>query len=227
MWIVDALHRQARLFADRAEAGKLLGRRLENRRGRVDVVLGIPRGGMIVAREIARALRAELDVIFAHKLGAPGNPELAVGAVTEDGRVFRDERLFSALGLTDEWVKAESVRTLGQTADRAATYRRIRPKVPLGGKVVVVADDGVATGSTMQAALCAVREEQPRELIAALPVGPRETVARLARYCDEVVCIYTPSHFEAVGQFYLRFDQTDDRDIMEMLGETTRTGGSE
>lgn len=213
-------------FHDRVEAGRLLGRELEARGLRHAVVLGIPRGGVVVGREVARAINAELDIVIAHKLGAPGNPELAIGAISEDGRLFMDERLASQVGADSAYIEDERDRQLREIARRAQSYRKVRPKVSVRGRPAIVTDDGVATGATAQAALRAVRQEQPELLILALPVGPPETLRRLARDADEVLCLRAPAFFAAVGQFYVVFDQTEDEELLQILKEEAdRVGG--
>lgn len=204
-------------FTDRLEAGQLLGRELKKWRGQRAVVLGIPRGGLIVARELALALEADLDIVLSRKLGAPGNPELAIGSVAEDGRLFLNEVMVSEMAVGSSYLQQEKERQLAEIRRRTELIRRFLPRIPLEGKVVIVTDDGVATGATMQAALWAARQEHPLKLIAALPVGPEENVRRLAEATDEMVCLRAPSFFSAVGQFYLRFDQVEDEEVLELL----------
>jgi putative phosphoribosyl transferase len=214
-------------FHDRVEAGRLLGHELEARGLRNAVVLGIPRGGVVVGREVAHAINAELDIVIARKLGAPGNPELAIGAISEDGRLFLDERLASQVGADSAYIEEERARQLREIARRAESYRKVRPKVSLRGRPAIVTDDGVATGATAQAALRAVRQEQPEVLILALPVGPPETLRRLALDADEVLCLRAPAFFAAVGQFYVAFDQTQDEELVQILQEEAdRAGGA-
>lgn len=209
-------------FADRAEAGRLLAAELAERRGQKVVVLGIPRGGIIVARELARALEGELDVVLAHKLGAPGQAELAVGAVAEDGKLFLNDAVVRDLGVSDDYVQQEKARQLAQLQRRITMIRKVRPKVALKGKTVIVTDDGVATGATTQAALWAVRLERPAYLVAAIPVGPEDTIGRLAGDVDEMVCLRTPPLFAAVGQFYERFYPVEDEDMLRVLQDEYR-----
>lgn len=210
-------------FADREEAGKLLAVELSQYRGRKPVVLGILRGGIVVAREIARALDGELDIVLAHKLRTPGHEELAMGAVAEDGRLFLNREVTVGLGVGDVYIQQEKARQMAEIKRRSRLFRRVRPKVTLRERIVIVADDGVATGATTQAALWAVRLEQPRKLIAAIPVGPEDTIARLAEAVDEMVCLRAPSLFTAVGQFYMRFQPVEDEEVLEILkGEQPR-----
>ena len=206
-------------FVDRREAGRLLARELGHLKGSNAVVLGIPRGGVLVAREIASALEADLDVVLARKMRTPGQPELALGSVAEDGRIFLNDQVVKAFGVSKAYIEAEGTFQAKEIARRAEVIRRIRKKVPLTGRTVIVTDDGIATGATTQAAFWAVAQESPRTLIAAIPVGPEETVTRLAEDVDEMICLKTPPYFSAVGQFYVRFDQTDDDDVISVLRE--------
>ncbi len=213
-------------FSNRLEAGRLLGHELEEWHEQRTVVLGIPRGGLIVARELARALDADLDIVLSRKLRAPGNPELAIGAIAEDGKLFLDEMLLREMSVESTYIQQEKERQLVEIAQRTELSRRILPKVPLKGRPVIVTDDGVATGATMQAALWAARQEHPSKLIAALPVGPEETVRRLAKDADEMICLRAPPFFNAVGQFYIRFEQIEDEEMLAILKEEhQRKGG--
>jgi predicted phosphoribosyltransferase len=208
-----------RPFKDRVEAGRLLGRELNGLYGQRAVVLGVPRGGLVVARELARHVEADLDIVLSQKLGAPDNPELAIGAVAEDGHVFLQRDLVGQLGVDDGYIEREKELQLAVLAQRARKARRILPRAPLAGRLVIVTDDGVATGATLQAALWAVRQEKPGKLIAALPVGPRETITRLAEDVDEIVCLRVPYSFAAVSQFYIRFEQVGDDQVARILTE--------
>jgi putative phosphoribosyl transferase len=218
-----------RPFEDRVEAGRLLGQELSDLRGQRAVVLGIPRGGLVIARELARLIEADLDIVLSHKLGAPGNSELAIGAVAEDGRLFLHRDLVGQLGVDSSYIEREKELQLAVLAQRTRQARRVLPRAELSGRLVIVTDDGVATGATLQAALWAARQENPKKLIAALPVGPQETIARLAEDVDEMVCLRAPYSFSAVGQFYLRFDQVEDDEVARILAEEAvrRAGGNE
>ncbi|MBM3127319.1 MAG: phosphoribosyltransferase [Chloroflexi bacterium] len=206
------------LFHDRTDAGKQLAARLAFLKNQPDViVLGIPRGGIVVAAEIARALNAPLDVFLAHKLGAPFNPELAIGAITSTGEVLLDESLVIELRLSQKEIAREIEHQRKEIARRLAIFRGKRAPLDLKNKTVVIADDGIATGSTMLAALRALRQAQPARLILAIPVGPPETIQRLARESDQVVVLDTPEPFWAVGRFYAQFDQTSDEEVIALL----------
>lgn len=204
-------------FADRREAGRLLAVELERHRAARPVVLGIPRGGVVVAAEIADHLGAELDIVLSRKIGAPGNPELAIGAIAEDGRLFLDEHISARLGVSREYVAREQARQLEEIARRVALFRAVRPRVPLRGRTVIVADDGLATGATMQAALWAAHRDRPGSTVAAVPVGAVDTVERIAASADELVCLRAPEDFGAVGRFYRRFEQVEDEEVLAIL----------
>lgn len=209
-------------FRDREEAGKLLAGELNEYRGKKAVVLGIPRGGVAVAHEIARALDAELDIILAHKLGTPGHEELAMGSISEDGTLFLNQELVREFDIGETYIQQEKARQLAEIKRRTELIRQVRPKIPLAGRIVIVADDGVATGATTQAALWAVRAEHPKKLIAAIPVGPEDTIKRLAEDVDEMLCLRMPPLFAAVGQFYEQFSPVEDNDVLRILWDSQK-----
>ena len=205
-------------FRDRTDAGLALAGAARRRIGGDDVVvLGLPRGGVPVAAEVATALGAPLDVFVVRKLGTPGHRELAMGAIASGGiRVLNDE-VVKWYGIPPEAIDAvarEEERELGR---REIAYREGRDGVPLEGRVVILIDDGLATGSTMMAAVKAVRQRAPGRVIVAVPVGARETCGALAAVADEVVCLRMPEPFSAVGQWYLDFDQTSDDEVRKLL----------
>ena len=205
-------------FRDRREAGQLLAERLQFLQGRENLlVLGIPRGGVVVAAEVARALNAPLDVFIARKLGAPHNPELAVGAVASSGKVVLDEHLIAALRVPESYLEAEIERQRAEIQRRMRAYRGSRPPPDFKDKIVILTDDGVATGATMRAAIQALKETDLQELIVALPVGPPDTVQELANMVDRMVCLHTPAFFWAVGGFYEDFSQTSDQEVIRLL----------
>jgi putative phosphoribosyl transferase len=206
-------------FRDREEAGKLLAKALSSYRGQKPVVLGIPRGGIVVAREIARELGAELDIVLARKLRTPGYTELAMGSVAEDGKLFINQEVVRELLISDTHIQQEKAQQMAEIKRRTEMIRHVRPRIPLKGRIVIVTDDGVATGATTQAALWAVRLEQPQKLIAAVPVGPEDTIRRLAEDVDEMVCLRVPRPFAAVGQFYRQFQPVEDEDVLMILRE--------
>ncbi len=207
----------AMLFRDRPEAGEHLAAALQAYRERRPFVLAIPRGGVVVGYAVSAALHAALDVIIPRKLRAPGNPELAIGAVTHDGTVYLDETLAGSLRVTDDYLRDEIAVQSAEIQRRMRLYRDDRPPVDLGGKTAVVVDDGIATGSTMIADLRAVRAMRPEWVIAAIPVAPPDSVQRLGVEADEVICLHRPPVFYAVGQFYDSFAQTTDDEVIALL----------
>jgi predicted phosphoribosyltransferase len=213
------LSRSGRTFADRREAGLALAAALEEYRGKNAVVLGIPRGGVVVAAELARALGAELDIVLARKLGTPGHSELAMGSVAEDGKVFLNDEIVRDMGISKEDIEREKVHQMSEINRRCELFRAARPQVDLTGRIAIVTDDGIATGATFQAALWAVREEHPQKLIAALPVGPEDNIARLAADVDEMLCLRSPLMFMAVGQFFRDFEPVEDEEVLKILEE--------
>lgn len=204
-------------FRDRVEAGRQLAVVLRTYQDRRPFVLGIPRGGVVVAYEVALALDAPLDVTVPRKLRAPQNPELAVGAVAHDGSVYLDEELVRSLRITDEYLREERVAQLDEIQRRMRLYRGDRPMPDLTSHAALVIDDGIATGSTMIAALRATRAMRPEVVIAAIPVAPPDGIRRLRAEADEVYCLLMPEFFYAVGQFYDNFDQTTDDEVTEFL----------
>ncbi len=210
------------IFQDRRDAGRQLAAVLRGYRDRRPVVLAIPRGGVVVGYEVARGLGAPLDVVVPRKLRAPHNPELAVGAVAYDGTVFLDAPLIANLGVSDFYLREETAEQLEEIRRRMVAYRGERPSPSLAGATAIVADDGIATGSTMIAALRAVRGMGPAAVVAAIPVAPADTVMRLRDEADDVVCLHTPTIFYAVGQFYIDFGQTDDDEVVSLLRQRER-----
>jgi len=208
-------------FRDRREAGQLLAQALLSLlKGKEDiVVLGIPRGGVVVAAEVAKALGASLDIYITRKIGAPHQPELAIGAIASSGDVVLDKRLISALDVSPEYIQDEIQRQRREIERRLEKYRGGQPAQELEGKTILLVDDGVATGATTMATVRALKKQKPAELILAIPVGPPDAVARLREEVDELVCLATPQPFWAVGAHYLVFDQTPDEEVVRLLQE--------
>ena len=206
-----------KLFADRVEAGKRLAQALKGLVGEDAIVLAIPRGGVVVGYEVARALDLPLDVIIPRKIGAPDNPELAIGAITEDGTVLLDERLVEQLRVSAAYIQQESEAQKKEIQRRLNMYRGDVPYPTLENRAVILVDDGIATGSTMKAALASVRNRQAKSVIIAIPVGPPATIRELEEKADHVVCLQTPEAFYAIGQFYEDFAQTRDEEVTELL----------
>lgn len=204
-------------FVDRVDAGKRLAQALADFHGKNAAVLAIPRGGVVVGFEVAASMMLPLDVIVPRKLGAPDNPELAIGAIAEDGSKVLDESLVTYLGVGSGYIEEESERQRQEIARRMQLYRAGTGPVDLKGKDIIIIDDGIATGSTMKAALLSVKNRGARSVTVAVPVGPPQTITELKRYADRVVCLYMPEYFQAIGQFYEDFSQTSDEEVIRLL----------
>ncbi len=206
------------MFTNRVEAGRALAKALERYRGQKGlIVLGLPRGGVPVANEVARALGAELDVVIVRKLGVPFQPELAMGAIASGGALYTNTDVVAMAGVTRE--QFERVRAVQEQEllRREKLYRGDRAPLQLKGRMVIVVDDGMATGATMHVALLALRALEPAKLVAAVPVAPLDSEQRLQGAADEFVCLSMPEGFYAVGQFYRQFGQTSDDEVRELL----------
>jgi len=204
-------------FNDRVDAGRRLALALSGYKGRDLVVLAIPRGGVVVGYEVARELNVPLDVVIPHKIGAPGNPELAIGAVTQDGTTILDRELVRYLQVPDSYLRREIESQIREINRRITRYRGDRSMPTLNGKVVIIVDDGVATGATVRAAIRSIRKQNPSSIVVAVPVGPSDTIEQLRREADDMVCLSTPEPFLAIGQFYRHFDQTSDEEVVRLL----------
>jgi putative phosphoribosyl transferase len=204
-------------FEDRKDAGRSLVRHLSRYRGEDVLVLGIPRGGVPVAAEVARALGAELDVVVARKLGAPGQEELAIGAVTANGGEFVNAELVADLRVSDAYLAGVRREQIAEARRREARFRRGRVPLDLRGRVVLLVDDGLATGATMRAAVAACRGQGLRRLLVAVPVAPRETVEAFRREGVEIVAVLVPEPFFAVGAWYDDFAPTTDDEVCRLL----------
>lgn len=203
------------MFHDRLEAARQLAERLHRLGNDKPLILAIPRGGVPMGKVIAEALDGELDVALVHKIGAPGNPEYALGAVSEDGSVFLPE--YARENYPEDTIRREIDDQLARLHERRRRYTPVRPAIDPAQRTVVVVDDGSATGATMTAALKTLRQRRPARLIAAMAVAPAEVVRELESLADEVVCLDTPSAFFAVGNFFTRFDQVSDEEVVECL----------
>jgi len=208
----------AERFLNRTDAGRQLAAELTRYGARSDVlVLGLPRGGVPVAFEIAMAIDAPLDVFVVRKLGLPGHEEFGIGAIASGGVRVVDESVLRAYGVDAEMLNQITERERRELRRREHLYRDDRPFPSVADRVVILVDDGLATGSTMRAAVAALRAENPREIVVAVPVGAPETCAAMARLADEVVCLATPEPFYAVGLWYEDFEQTDDDEVHDLL----------
>jgi len=206
-------------FRNREEAAALLAERLNHYSGRRPVVLGVPRGGMPMARVIADRLGADLDVMLVHKLRAPFQPELAVGSIDEAGRVYLVP-FAEDLAIAEPDLDAEKREQLATLRRRRERYTAARPRVSLAGRIVILVDDGLATGATAIAAVRAARAEGASRIVVAVGVAPPATIARLKSEADEVVCLHAPAEFGAVGEFFLDFSEVTDDDVVRLLAET-------
>jgi putative phosphoribosyl transferase len=210
------------LFRDRREAGDVLARKLDRYAGREDVlVLALPRGGVPVAYEVAKALAAPLDVFVVRKLGVPGRRELAMGALASSGVVVLDQGVIRSLGIGETEIQRMVAVELRELERREKAYRGDRELPELGGRTVILVDDGLATGSTMRAATLAVREQHPARIVVAAPVAAAETCEELRREVDDVVFAATPRPFHAVGAWYHDFSQTSDDEVRELLRKSS------
>ena len=206
------------IFRNRTDAGLQLAQRLSSFAGRADItVLGIPRGGVVVAFEIAQALHSPLDVFLSRKLGVPGHEELAFGAVSAgDGR-YLDRQVIRAARVTPQQIESVTESVQAALAQRAALYRRDRPPLQIEGRAVILIDDGIATGASIYAAISALRQMNPARLILAVPVAPPSTCAWLKTQVDQLICLHEPENFYAVGQFYDQFTQVTDDEVIHLL----------
>lgn len=208
------------IFKNRKQAGEQLAQQLKRYQGKDTVVLAIPRGGVVVGREVARALDCPLDVIIPRKIGAPGNSEFAIGAIGPHDQIFLDQEIIGQYQIPKEYINAEIGRQGLEMERRERVYRGGRPPLSLKDKTVILVDDGIATGATTRVAIQSVKCQNPKELVLAVPVGPKDIMTALEKEVDEVVCLATPEPFYAIGQFYQEFSQNTDRQVVEILQKT-------
>jgi predicted phosphoribosyltransferase len=206
------------VFANRQKAAERLAAALAAYKGQNPLILAIPRGAVPMGRHIARALEGQLDVVLVRKLRAPFNPEFAIGSIDESGWTYIADYAESAGG-TPAYLEQEKQAQLETIRQRRAQYTPLRPPIDPAGRVVIVIDDGLATGATMISALHALREKKPAKLVCAVPVAPPDTLEKIRGYADEVVCLQAPLFFQAVGQFYADFPQVEDREVEAVLRE--------
>jgi predicted phosphoribosyltransferase len=209
------------MFQDRQDAAQTLAAKLKAKKLHDPLVLAIPRGGVVTGAVLARELGAELDIVLSRKLRAPYQPEFAIGAVSEDGRVYLNPHVATELGPDDPYLEEERLHQLAEIARRRKLFRAVRPQAAVEGRSVIVTDDGIATGSTMMAALQIARTQKPRELIVAVPVAAPDSLDEIGRWCDEVIGLAAPRRFWAIGQFYDDFRQVEDEEVVAILRAAT------
>lgn len=207
------------VFHDRKEAGLLLADKLRSYRGQDAVILGLPRGGLAVARPVADQLDLPLDIIVARKIGAPGNEELAIGAVTAHGMRVLNDRIIRMILLPPNYLEVETARQRSIASQREEELREGRPRIPLAGKIAIIVDDGIATGMTMRAAIADVRSQRPQSIVVAAPVMAPDAMIDLQGEVNSVIALELPERFYAVGQFYDDFHQVNDEEAHTLLVE--------
>jgi predicted phosphoribosyltransferase len=205
------------VFENRVEAGRKLASELLDYTSKETIVVAIPRGGVVVGYEIAHKLQCFLDVIVPRKIGAPFNPELAIGAVTEDGTIILDVALVERLGVPKRFIQKESERERSEIKRRLNLYRGELSSPSLKDCNILIVDDGIATGSTIKAALASIRKRKPKKVLITVPVAPYSTVVELEKIADQVICLAIPEPFYAIGQFYRDFTQTSDQEVIRLL----------
>lgn len=206
------------VFQNRIEAGKLLAGKLQEFKGKKGlIILGIPRGGVVVGRELIKALNCPLDVMVTKKIGAPGHEELAIGAMGAIGKPVINESLAQRVGADEKYIEKEIARIKKEVKRREGEFRKGRPKLDLENKIVILTDDGVATGATMLAAIEVVRQQNPKKIVVAIPVIARDSLRKIEKLADEVIYLDAPKLFFAVGQFYKEFEQVSDEEVKELL----------
>lgn len=206
------------MFIDRQDAGKKLAPHLAKYKSKPNVlVIGLPRGGVVLAYEVALFLKQPLDVICPRKVGAPYNPELALGAITETGEGYFNEDLITNIGVSPKYLEAECAKEKAVAQRRLSLFRKNLPPLNFADKTVIIVDDGLATGATMKAAIQSIKGQKADYIVVAVPVAPPDTAAEIKAMCDEFICLDTPWGFQAVGQFYQIFGQTEDEEVVRLL----------
>ena len=208
------------IFKDRVDAGRRLAEALSGFKGTNPIVLGIPRGGVVVANEVAKAIGGRLDIVVTRKIEAPGEPEYALGAVTQEGDVILDRQAAETLGASKEYLDLQVKQKKEEVKERVKRFRGDAPSPELGGKVVIIVDDGIATGSSIGAAVMSVRKRHPTEVIVAVPVAPPDALETLSEDGTTILCLETPVEFLAIGEFYSTFDQVEDGEVKRILEQS-------
>ncbi len=208
------------MFKDRIDAGVKMAKELLDYKKDNPIILAIPRGGVVAGFEVAKKLGAPLDIVVPRKIPAPYNPELGIGAVAQDGTIIIDQRIKEQLSISDEYIQEEAERQIKEIERRIKVYRGDKEPISVKDRVVILVDDGIATGVTMRAAIRSIRKQNPKKIVVAVPVGPPGTVRRIEEEADEVVSLITFEPFEAVGQFYIDFSQTSDSEVINLLQKT-------
>jgi putative phosphoribosyl transferase len=212
------------MFENREQAGKKLAKELKKYAGKNIIVLAIPRGGVIVAKEIAKELNSKLDLIVPRKIGAPWERELAIGAVAQDGSLVLNEDLIKELGIPKEYIQKEKEKELKEIERRLKVYRGNKKFPELKNKIVVLVDDGIATGATIKAALKFIKNQKPKKIVIAVPVAPLDTLKELEKEVDEIICLEKPKFMGAISEFYLDFKQVEDEEVVEIMKEFLKSG---
>ena len=208
-------------FKDRQDAGQQLAAKLSKYKNKADViVIGLPRGGVVTAAEVAKELKVPLDIIVPRKIGAPGNPEFAIGAITEDGEGIINQDTVAMYGIPQDYIDSTIAEEKKEAERRLKSYRGDRLPLKLEGKTVLLVDDGVATGSTMRAAVASAKAKKAKKVVVAIPVIAADTVSTIEAESDEVIYVDAPEWFGAVGRFYEEFDQTEDEEVIEILSNS-------
>ncbi|NMG76958.1 phosphoribosyltransferase [Aromatoleum diolicum] len=213
------------MFRDREDAAQQLAQRLKGREFKDPLVLAIPRGGVVTGAVLARELGAELDVVLARKLRAPYQPELAIGAIGEDGEEYLADFATGVMGFNEEYLEHERAHQIAEIERRKQRFRALRPPAEVSGRSVIVTDDGIATGATMLAALHVIRAKQPHELIVAVPIAPPETIATLRHHCDALECLVAPAFMGGISAYYADFEQVEDEAALSLLRDYRRPAG--
>jgi predicted phosphoribosyltransferase len=207
------------MFVDREDAARQLVEKLKVLHLQDPLVLAIPRGGVVTGAVLARELGADLDVVLSRKLRAPFQPELAIGAVGEDGEVYLNHAIEAATSVDKAYIEKERQHQFSEIERRQKLFRAARPQAPVAGRSIILTDDGIATGSTMIAALHVAKAQKPHETIVAVPVAPSDRLQAIRPLCDQLICLLAPPDFYAIGQFYLSFDPVEDEEVVQILQE--------